>query len=245
MEKINELVAILERFQISEVLEIEQKYDEQYKALQFLFEGFRDRKKFCLLVLLNALVCYQLSGTGERYWWEFAKHFRKKKVEDPIGELKNFLRVSRFNRRLLEVKLKRLTRLRKLLPKLYTEIGENRINYEKLRGLIARSLNAKPTSKTVVFSMKMLNYACRITKREGSPLPMALNMPVDLRIREISNKLGVNEKIEDFWDNMAEKVGIPPLHIDSLLWITCGLIKNKVEIKNKKLSELANFLKSI
>ncbi|MGQ4892639.1 MAG: N-glycosylase/DNA lyase [Candidatus Njordarchaeia archaeon] len=244
-EKIGVLINILRKFRLEEVLEIEKSFDEQYRALEHLYRGSRDPVDFCILVLLNALVCYQLSGTGEQYWWEFARYFYKRKIDDPINQLKDFLRKSRYNKRLLEAKLRRLTKLRGLLPMLYEEIKKEKEDPEKLRALLAKKLNAKPTSKTIVFAIKMLNYACRIVDKENRPLPMNISIPVDSRIREISSRLGVYDNIEEFWGNIAKIVDIPPLHIDSLLWVTWGLLKRRESIENRKLNMLLGFLKDL
>ncbi|MGQ4894329.1 MAG: N-glycosylase/DNA lyase [Candidatus Njordarchaeia archaeon] len=244
--KIEELKEILKQFTIEEVLNIERAFDTQFKALRNLYMNLTDKTYFCTLALYNALISYQLSGTGESYWLEFSEYFSKrKKIEDPVQDLIAFLTVSKFNSRIKAPKISRLEKLRILSD----TIAKNELKYAEnpkiLQYEISRKLKSKPNSKTIVFSIKMFNYACRIKYNRVFILPFDINIPVDLRISRISKRLGIERNIEQFWNNIAQEVRIPPLHLDSLLWVTLGLLKIRRRIIDKKLNMLARFLITI
>jgi len=241
-----ELKRLLKNFTIGEVLIIEARYDEQYKALKFLHKNLREKKYFCSLALLNALVSYQLTGTGEDYWWEFAKYFSEIKwISNPVNAIVKFLNQSKYNRRFLRTKIMRLRKIEKTIQVIINKQDYYISNILALRDLIAGSLKADIKAKTIVFAIKMFNYACRISSRKNYILPYEISIPVDIRIKALSRKLGVNRNLNEFWERLALDVQIPPLHLDSLLWISIGMIRRKKNPQNKKLRELINFLKPI
>jgi len=243
---VQNLIEILKNFSLKEVLEIEERFDEQFKALKYLYDNLISKNHFCVLVLLNALISYQLSGTGEQYWWEFSKYFAQvKEISNPVDALVDFLRNSKFNMRLINQKVSRLRKLRYIINIIYNESSYYANAPVLLQHKIAKTLNTSADAKTVVFAIKMFNYACRIMFNRDYILPFEISIPVDIRIRRISERLGVSINIVGFWNEIAKIVNIPPLHLDSLLWITLGLIRRKTEIKNSKLNRLARFLKKL
>jgi N-glycosylase/DNA lyase len=52
---------------------------------------------------------------------------------------------------------------------------------------------------------------------------MSIGIPVDSRIRKIyelwNSKSLSDKQIYDYFHGLAHKYGIPPLHLDSLLWV--------------------------
>jgi N-glycosylase/DNA lyase len=49
---------------------------------------------------------------------------------------------------------------------------------------------------------------------------MNIKIPVDSRIMKIWEKFDIEGKdIQDYLQKISEKYSIPPLHLDSLLWI--------------------------
>ena len=82
MEKL--LQTIQENYSIENIEDIE-KNDPTYQALEHLYLNLNNKEMFLPLVIANALVCYQLSNTGEEYWEEFAREagkFEFKKLKD-------------------------------------------------------------------------------------------------------------------------------------------------------------------
>ncbi len=245
-ELIEELVRVLKNFTIDDVFEIERNYDPQYAALAALYRNMEKPEEFLLIIILNAIVSYQLTGTGEQYWWEFSKYFSKNNIEgDEIDSFIRFLKTSRFNARLREAKIKRLLKLRNFIS-LYRERITKYVNSPStLMKDLAKSLDSRENSKTIVFAIKMFHYGARIAGLTKKPLPYEIPIPVDSRIKQISNKLGIQKNIQEFWSKISRKIQIPPLHLDSLLWITLGYIRRKEKIKERKLEELAKLLKKI
>nr|7OLB_A Chain A, N-glycosylase/DNA lyase [Pyrococcus abyssi GE5]7OLI_A Chain A, N-glycosylase/DNA lyase [Pyrococcus abyssi GE5]7OLI_B Chain B, N-glycosylase/DNA lyase [Pyrococcus abyssi GE5]7OUE_A Chain A, N-glycosylase/DNA lyase [Pyrococcus abyssi GE5]7OUE_C Chain C, N-glycosylase/DNA lyase [Pyrococcus abyssi GE5]7OUE_E Chain E, N-glycosylase/DNA lyase [Pyrococcus abyssi GE5]7OUE_G Chain G, N-glycosylase/DNA lyase [Pyrococcus abyssi GE5]7OY7_A Chain A, N-glycosylase/DNA lyase [Pyrococcus abyssi len=200
---------------------IEENIDEQFKALRYLSKGI-DSETFVKLVIANSLVSYQLTGKGEQWWWEFAKYFYGRDVKSIYLAYKEFLPNSRFNRRLIPQKLSRIRRVETFLSTLTEErIEEYYGDMSSLWGSIARALGVDKESKTVVFSVKMFGYAARIVLSTFNPYPMEIPIPEDSRIVKLTKKL-TNEKPRKFWMKIARESGVPPLHIDSILWPLLG-----------------------
>ncbi|AEC52609.1 N-glycosylase/DNA lyase [Pyrococcus sp. NA2] len=200
---------------------MEENVDEQFKALKYLSSSI-DTEMFIKLVIANSLVSYQLTGKGEGWWWEFAKYFSKVRVQGIYDAYSKFLPRSRFNRRLVQQKLSRIKKIEHFL---------NSLTLDELRGyyddmitfwnLIARTLNVDKRSKTIVFAVKMFGYSARIAFSEFRPYPMEIPIPEDVRIIKVTSRL-TREKPQVFWQKIARKSGVPPLHIDSILWPLIG-----------------------
>ncbi|WP_457742119.1 N-glycosylase/DNA lyase [Thermococcus sp.] len=223
-EKIKRLVEILSELGINCARTIEEKVDLQFDALKNLRENLKNDELFIKLVIVNSLVSYQLSGKGEDWWWEFSKHFSQ---NPPPGNITKayveFLSKSRTNRRFVAGKLKRIERVKPFLNSL--SMDELRDYYfkgmEKLRNDLARVMNARRSAKTIVFAVKMFGYAGRIAFGRFVPYPMSIEIPDDVRINAYTKRF-TNESPVSFWNRVAEQTGIPPLHIDSILWPVLG-----------------------
>ncbi len=201
---------------------IEETKDEQFKALQHLYSKLKAPEVFMKLSVLNALCSFQLSAKAEAWWWEFARYF----AERPPGPEKLlesyvvFLRTSKTNRRLLTIKIKRIKKVWPLLQR--TKLLELYPRYIKLYNQLKSILSPKSYSKTVVFAVKVFGYAGRIATGIFVPYPMELPLPLDSRILKLSKQLfGERSKKEylKLWEKVAAELKLPPLHLDSLLWI--------------------------
>jgi DNA-(apurinic or apyrimidinic site) lyase len=223
--KIKELIKILKNFDLDSVKKIEEEFDEQYKALKFLYSNLKNKKSFPLLVILNALVSYQLNTKGENYWWEFANYFSNRYkfeiIEDEIQVMKEFLNNSKGNKRFLSIKIKRLEKLRYYLDKIrnsYLFFYENMIELQKL---LSKALGQNKNSKTIVFAVKMFGYSMRIYSGKFVPYPFEIKIPLDSRIKRITKKF-TDEDPKKFWFKLSKEVNIPSLHLDALLWTLYG-----------------------
>ena len=238
---------LLKGFNISDVFDIEELYDEQFHALRALFDKRDNGRYFCVLVLLNGLVSYKLSGTGEDYWWEFSNYFVANGFSgNPVEDIISFLGVSRYNKRFLNTKISRVKKFSRVYGRILTNIEYYSENFLELRRLISRALGAREDSKTVVFSIKMFNYAVRIAYGKKVSLPMEIAIPLDFRILKISKWLGLKERDSlNFWFDLSRTIGIPPPHVDSILWIAVNLAKKNIRTKyenfNKVISLMKNF----
>ncbi|MDN5358241.1 MAG: DNA-(apurinic or apyrimidinic site) lyase [Candidatus Diapherotrites archaeon] len=195
---------------------IEEHIDPQFQALMFLYEKMDDKRAFVPLVTANALVSYQLSGKGEEWWWEFARWFSEHPVTERLSAAyAEFLPKSRTNKRLANIKVKRLEKMENFLlamrPEKYYE------NMVQLWKDLAQILGTPRNTKTTVFAVKMFGYAMRIANGKFIPYPFEIPIPVDSRIKKFTEKLGAGKPIP-FWNEVAKKSGVPPLHIDSILW---------------------------
>ena len=85
------------------------------------------------------------------------------------------------------------------------------------------AMSQKKTAKTLVFAVKMFSYGARIYFDKFIQIPYEVAMPMDSRILKIT-KIYNNSNLAplDFWFQISEKVGIPCIHLDALLWTKCN-----------------------
>lgn len=233
--KIERIKEILRDLGLECARTIEERVDLQFDALKYLHQNLNDTELFLKLVIANSLVSYQLSGRGEDWWWEFAKHFSEKKPEESIVKAySEFLPASRTNKRLTEGKIKRLKKAEGFLERLTLEELEGYYfgGMTSLREELARALNSRKDAKTVVFAVKMFGYGGRIAFGRFVPYPMEIEIPDDVRINAYTKRF-TKEPSSQFWSRIAREVNIPPLHIDSILWPALGEIP-EVKIRLRK-----------
>jgi len=222
---VKRLVNILKQFTLDDIRFVEEKVDEQFKALQYLYNNLDtdSRKYFLPLIIANALVSYQLNTTGEQYWWEFAKYFSSKEInqENFLQLFRDFLLNSKGNKRYLNVKIRRLEKFSKHIETLKEREQYYYNNMSKLNDFLARVMNQKREAKTIVFAVKMFGYGARIKFNKFVLFPFDVAIPLDSRIQKLTSKLTDEDPIE-FWFHISRETNIPPLHIDSLVWTAMG-----------------------
>ena len=244
---LEKLIDVLRLFSNSEILRIERNYDQQYKALKYLYERIRGcTSKFLMIVTLNALICYQLNCRGEEYWWEFAKYFSQNMSCDEgiISLFRKFLNRSKCNKRLFRQKLRRIYKSFPCVKYLCSNMNNLLRHFHMIPRYLSRCLGCSPKSKTIVFATKMLNYALRIVTNKDLVAPLDISIPIDFRIKQLSQKLGI-KKPQEFWDTLASKLKISPLHLDSLLWISYRYALEGKRTGNKKLDELVAIIEEL
>ncbi|MBA2862358.1 N-glycosylase/DNA lyase [Methanococcus maripaludis] len=243
LEKINELVEIFGHFDVEFAKNMEEKMDTQYLVLQNLKYSMDNDEMFIKLVILNSIVSYQLCTTGELWWGEFSEYWSKNEVNnDNLGEKYiNFLKNSKGNRRLLNVKIKRIE---KVIPFLETinllDFKNYYVTMEELLEKLSKCLNSKKNAKTIVFALKMFGYSSRIVFNEFIPYPMEIEIPKDSRIEKYTLKFTDKDPIK-FWNNISKITKIPPLHIDSIIWPVLGK-KFDFESCNGKIGKKSKYL---
>ncbi len=224
-EKLEEL---LKTFTLQEIRILEGR-DRQFLALKKLFGNIKEPEIFLKLVVANALLSYQLQTKGEIYWENFSTYFSQ---HPNLEAFPAFL--EKFNKRLLSAKIKRF---KKILPCIEKE--NLFMCCENLRQFIeniSKCLKQKKDAKTIVFSAKMLLYACRLAKNKEITAPLGIFIPMDSRIQKLT-------KDKNFWLNIESQIGISLLHIDSILWITMGANKEEIEKLPYPLQEKVQKLK--
>jgi len=246
LEQMEELIKILKSISIVDIFEFEENYDEQFMAIKHMYFYMKDPKKFVSLVVVNALVCYQLNCTGEEYWWEFSHYFAGRDLSTRnVSELFiGFISKSRCNRRLRNIKIRRIRKIWPLIVRHINDIEwlvENQWQFAKI---ISDGLRTKLSSKTIVFMVKMLNYALRIVTNKRIVAPFEADIPLDSRIERISESLGIKNPLL-FWREVSRIVGIPCLHIDSLLWISLRLIGEEHCHIDSKIGRLVAYISKI
>jgi DNA-(apurinic or apyrimidinic site) lyase len=93
-------------------------------------------------------------------------------------------------------------------------------NMDKMWECLADKMKQKNTDKTIVFAIKMFWYAGR-NIWWFKAFPYNISIPIDSRITKIYNKYNKDSSlnINSFYKILSEKLGVSPLHLDSLLWI--------------------------
>lgn len=216
----------IKKFSLKELQELE-KYDLQYVALEKLYNNLQDKELFLKLVIINSLLAYQLTMKWESYWTYFSWYFSKHKVKNLKESFQDFL--SKYNKRLLQIKYKRLDKIINFIE----TIGQTKLeNYTKddillLKDLV-KHIKQKKDAKTIVFCIKMFIWAVRIVWYEKYP-SLDIYIPVDNRISKISTK-------KSFWLDIAKETWYSLLLLDTLfyisLWGNINYIKN-LNLKNK------------
>ena len=214
------------------ILELE-KRDPQYIAVCRVWEA-QGEEVCASLSMLNALVSYRLSGKGEEHWQFFGDYFSRQRVTDVCTQFLAYLRASPFLKIGREARERRVRKVCGYRPNL-----ENLL--ETWRRMSAL-LDVDPGQKTVVFAVKILNYVYRCSRGVERVLPMEIPLPVDYRVAHLTWCAGLIDvppdvamrqykAVQAVWNRVAEVSGIPPLHIDTVLWLA-GRILHGENIHN-------------
>ncbi len=209
------LLKVLKEFSKKDIERLE-SFDRQYRALEKLHKEIKNPEIFLKLVVINALMSYQLQMKGEKYWETFSESFSK---NPEIEKFEEFIKT--YNRRFLNAKLKRLNKVIKCVEKLFSnyslmDLGKDLTILVKE---LSECLNQKTDSKTVVFAAKMFMYGYRITFGENPKKLEEIAIPIDSRLSKISSD-------KNFWKELSEKSGIPQIKLDAVLWIPTGMEEN-------------------
>lgn len=236
----------IQQFTLDQILEIEHQ-DEQrislaraWKAIELQTTLPREIRQniFIFLVIQNALVSYQVAGSWPAWRNEFSEkipahidHIHRQMTKNiSLRERRlQFLLDSRHNKRLYNNKADRIAKSEKLYE--HWDITDKTFSFKEiytdmfsLNKEIAHIMWQSPDAKTITFATKMFGYAASIVYGLHVEYPMDVRIPVDSRLQQIYKKHFPghtdNEKtIQAYFQNLAESSAIPPLHLDSLLWI--------------------------
>lgn len=227
-----DLIDILSKFSIEEILYFEENYDLQYRYLRFLYKNIKNQDLFLKLIVINSLLAFQLSYKGEKFWKIFSIYFSKHN-DDIYNNFLSFIDL--YNRRYREIKIKRLNRIYNWIKDKDLLIYKD--DLVKFNSEIAKVMGQNIYDKTIVFSTKIYGYGLRIIGYKII-FPFEIFIPIDNRIGKIS-------KDKNYWIKLSKEINIPLLHIDSLIWITMGLDNDKIEgIKNEELKNKIKLLKN-
>lgn len=181
-------------------------------------------------VFLAALSAYRLRCTGEEYWERVAGYLAGGgPAVDPVERVAAFLLEDDCSSQLRGVKVGRVRRFAGYSG----TVGRMALScdFEGLWRLAAGILGADPTSKTVVFAVKMSYYCARAAGLCSGPLPATIPIPLDSRVARATLSLGMvvagsvdelvrrcRREVLAAWGAVGEAVGVPPIHLDVLLW---------------------------
>ena len=214
----------LKDYTIDDAIKFEQK-DRQFIALKNLYENkkFQD-ELYLILIIINALISFQLSWKGEDYWEEFSvKLGKNNKIEDIYNFFEDLLKNGKNNRRFVDMKLKRVEKfldwfsVEKLedLEKFYK-------NMDKLAEKLSKIMNQKIDAKTIVFAVKMFSYWARNVFWYLQNFPENLMIPIDSRLENLYKRYNweaSKKEIKNYYRGLSKKLNIPLLHLDAILWI--------------------------
>ncbi len=216
-----ELYNKLKKYSINDVIKIEES-DRQYIALKELFKNIKNKETYLFLILANAIICYQLSWKGEDYWEEFSIYFSNISIEkkEIIDELWKFIKQSKNNKRFIDTKINRLEKLKPFLESFIWNEEEYYDDMEKLRDELAKVMKQKKDAKTIVFAVKMFSYWAKNIYNKLNYFPEKINVPVDSRLIALFEKYKRDyENINNFYFDLSNKLNIPELHLDAILWV--------------------------
>lgn len=197
--------------------------DPQYISLKNLYFTIQNKDFYLSLIITNALVCYQLSSQWEEYWEEFHLYFAHKNIKNKteiIPEIITFLKQSKGNKRILNMKIKRLEKVELFLEKFFWNEDFYYSNMLSLQKDLAKSMKQKINDKTIVFAIKMFWYWARNQFNNFHYFPFEICIPIDSRLTKLYQIHNTNSdlKIEEFYSLLSKKLWIPPLHLDAILW---------------------------
>lgn len=217
-------------YNLQDIRKIEEIEDNQFLVLKKVLEKVNDKSLFVFLVVQNALLSYQLSTTWENRWKEFAEYVVKNQnslnKDNLLDWWTRFLVACKWNRRLLNMKIKRLEKTLILYDN-FLSLNDIKYYYDNmfdLNQVLADKMKQKNNAKTIVFAVKIYGYVARIILDKFIPYPMNIAIPIDSRITKIYEKETgkvnhSNKQIEKYFMQLSQKYKIPPLHLDSLLWV--------------------------
>ncbi len=250
-EKIISLSQLFKKEETIDLISKAEKKDVQFKVVKNIQKYIQDIKESSFLILSIALVSYMLTVKGEEHWRLLEKHVQKNTGSDTLTIIESFVRESSSLRLYRKSKMRRIQKvITKLYPVFLKNFQKYLNNLEKLRKDIAKILGTSRDSKTVVFSIKMFYY-CMKAKGLKLDIPISISIPVDYRISFVSilNNLIIprtnivekdkkarfvrqycKHEVREAWEKIGYNSNIPPIKIDTLLWV----VGKCIEVKNKE-----------
>lgn len=204
-----------------------------------------------IAMVANAVVSYVLSMRGEEYWSRYGEWIcreQPRNVAEVIDSVKRFVKLThRIAVKAKIARLERLSRCHNVLSALETR------DLELVWKTLARCLGTSPDAKTVVFAVKMFYYTLKVRGVEPE-IPFTIPIPVDRRVAMMTYLSGIVSGenvftvktllakpniVIDAWYQVARLCSIPPLEIDTVLWLfgTYAKLNSIQDIENMVLSK--------
>ncbi len=212
------LVKEIKKFTYQDLLNLEQ-YDVQYQSLESLFSVLQNKEQFLKLIIINALLSYQLTMKWEKYWTYFSEYF-KNWTTNIKQDFQDFL--WKYNKRLLQAKLKRLDKIMLFVDTLNLKKLEHyRKHQTEFVQELAEAMGQREDAKTIVFCVKMFIWWWRIIWENTIP-DKNIFIPIDSRLSKISQ----NKKD---WLKLSEETWYSLLLLDTLFYIALWWDLEKIE----------------
>ncbi|EKE27532.1 MAG: hypothetical protein ACD_3C00196G0025 [uncultured bacterium (gcode 4)] len=223
----DELIWLLSKYNLKDARRIEES-DRQFFAIKKICENIWNSPFFFAIIIANSLLSYQLSSTGEEYWEEFAEFSIRYEFPEEydfkatFSFFETFLLQSKWNKRILNMKMPRLIKTEALFDIIKGEEEYFYNNLSELQVALSKTMKQDKESKTILFALKMFHYAARIKFWYFLISPYGIGIPIDSRIARIWDKYNTEwMKIQEFWEEVSQKIQIPRLHLDAILWTRC------------------------
>ena len=229
-DRVAKLSEVLRELSLSDVLAFEER-DPQFIVVKKLCTALNDPGLVAVLVAMNSVVSYMLTGRGEKHWGYFSEYFSRNRPSDLCRDFKAYVMKSPYLARGRDVKVNRIDRF--CSAKLHDKLRDL-TNLNEAWRLLANGLRSPINSKTVVFAIKMLYYAYRACGVNVKP-PEDLPVPVDYRIATLTQCSGLINAdvkllmsrqgiVQEAWGRVTRLSGIPQVNLDSLLWVIGGAL---------------------
>ncbi len=264
LERVDRVAYALEYVGLDGVFSVEEGLDPQYPAVRGL-TGIVGEPAGVLYSMLVALVSYRLAMKGEEWWSCFnrllSSRWRSRgpasSIRDIVNDVIWFLSECPGASVRRDAKVRRIRtvqyRARRLLERIYSDPEVILREPDMVLERLARALQVEVWRKTIVFSLKMGYYALGGPERRV-PLRASIPIPVDVRVSCLTYTSGIVEAsspdevlrypttAQEAWGMVASLSGIPPIHIDSLLWPVGGQVRG-LDINDARRRVAATFLK--
>ncbi len=212
------LIDKIKKFTYQDLINLEQ-YDVQYQSLESLFPVLQNKGQFLKLIIINALLSYQLTMKWEKYWFLFSEYF-KNWTTDYKQDFQDFL--WEYNKRLLQAKLKRLDKIMLFVNTLDFKKLEYYKNHQtKFLKELAEAMGQKEDAKTIVFCVKIFIWWWRITWENVLP-DKNIFIPLDSRLSKISTN-------KQDWLKLSKETWYSLLLLDTLFYISLWWDLEKIE----------------
>ncbi len=216
---------LLRELGVEVVLELEE-VDPQFEAVASLcrvlgLDG-------AVATYLVAVATYQLKCSGEVFWSRFSEYMRRVVPDKVVEGVVGFILDDECSSIQRQVKVGRVLKLSRYIGDVRYLISS--CNFLELWKLTYRALNADANSKTVVFAVKMGYYGAKALNICRGPLPSEIPIPLDRRVARATLNLGLlivgspedvmrcRDVVLESWRDIGRSSGVPPIHIDVLLW---------------------------
>lgn len=236
---------------LPKLLDLLEDKDVQFSVVREIVDICPDVVTAAVIILGVSLVSYQLSRKGEEHWKWLLSLIRKSTpsgLDDAFRMLKLFVMQSPSLMRLRRSRLGRIDRfIRSFVPAYVNKFPFIWQDLHSIWLLLSREMSSPRDSKTIVFAIKMYYYVLKALEVYINP-PMEIPIPADYRVCLVSLTSGIVSAyprptgpkeyrslarllkakkqglVRSVWADICGCVNVPPLRIDSLLWIFGGII---------------------